>query len=64
MELTKKPSRKDLLRVITELQGMIGNALGLHWNDRDPQGHENGQRLLQEAHDLCIRARSFDPPGE
>lgn len=58
----KKPNRRDLLIVITRLQGLIGQAMSLHGNDRDPHGFEKGQKLLNEAHTLCIEARGFDPP--
>lgn len=60
----KKPSRKDLLKVITRLQVLIGQAEAFHGNDRDPNGHEKGQKALRQAHELCIQARSFDPPTE
>jgi len=59
---TRKPTRKDLLRVITELQKLIGTALMHHGNDRNGNGFELGQKALSEAHTLCIEARSFDPP--
>lgn len=62
--ITKKPSRKDLLRVITELQTLIGTAMSRHGNDRDPHGFEKGQRALEQAHNLCIEARAFDPPTD
>jgi hypothetical protein len=60
--LTKKPSRRELLRVIGVLQGKIGRATAYHANDRDPNGFEKAQVELAKAFDLCIRARSFDPP--
>jgi hypothetical protein len=63
MEMTKKPSRKDLLKVIEHLQGLIGAAHQLHANDRNPMGFEEGQNKLEEAHELCILARSFDKPS-
>jgi hypothetical protein len=64
MNLTKKPSRKDLLKVIAELQQLVGSAHGLHANDRNPMGFEEGQKKLEAAHELCIQARSFDPPTD
>nr|WP_280971437.1 hypothetical protein [Cupriavidus gilardii]WDE72675.1 hypothetical protein [Cupriavidus gilardii] len=64
MEITKKPTRKELLMVITELQGLIGRAMARHGNDRDRDGYEKGQKLLEQAHELCIQARTFDPPTD
>lgn len=64
MKVNKKPNRKEMLAIITELQLLIGKAIGLHGNDRDPNGYEKGQKILEEAHQLCIEARSFDPPTD
>lgn len=64
LTVTRKPTRKDLLRVITELQNLVGQAMGTHANDRDRNGFEKGQKVLEEAHELCIRARAFDPPTD
>lgn len=50
--------------VITELQGLIGRAMARHGNDRDRDGYEKGQKLLEQAHELCIQARTFDPPTD
>lgn len=62
MQVAKKPTRKDLLVIIGELQTLIGSAHGLHANDRNPMGFEDGQKKLEQAHELCIQARSFDKP--
>lgn len=64
MKITKKPSRHDLLVVITQLQGMIGRASQLHGDDRNRNGFEKGQSVLEDAHQLCIEARSFDKPTD
>jgi len=64
MRVTKKPSRRDLLRVITELQHLIGQASAYIGNDRNPNGYEQGMKTLEQAHTLCIEARSFDPPTD
>ncbi len=58
----KRPHRRDLLKVITKLQTLIGKAQALHGNDRNPNGFEQGQDTLNEAFNLCLDARSFDPP--
>jgi uncharacterized protein (DUF1778 family) len=59
-----KPTRAVLLRVVEELQNLIGQASAHHGNDRDPDSFELGQKALEQAHDLCIQARSFDPPPQ
>lgn len=64
MEVKKKPTRKDFLKILGELQRLIGKAKGLHANDRNPMGFEYGQNALEEAHELCISASQFDPPVE
>lgn len=64
MEITKKPTRKELLQVITELQRLVSAARTHHGNDRDPNGFEKGQNKLTEAFELCVQARSFDPPTD
>lgn len=64
MIVSKKPTRRDLLKVVTELQALISKGRSLHGNDRNPHGFEQGQNVLQEAFELCIAARSFDPPTD
>jgi hypothetical protein len=64
MKITRKPSRKQLLLAIGELQTLIGDAIALHNNDRNRHGFEQGQKALAEAFELCIDARSFDPIQE
>lgn len=58
----KKPTRKELLVIITELQGLIGEAWSFHNNDRDAHGFEKAAKLLETAHNLCIEARAHDRP--
>lgn len=64
IKITKKPSRRELLKVITELQTMISRGRSLHANDRNPHGFEQGQNILEEAFNLCLDARSYDPPTD
>ena len=64
MKLTKKPSRRELLKVVTELQSLIGDALGAHYNDRDPNAFHKVKAPLDKALELCVHARSFDPPTD
>jgi hypothetical protein len=58
----QKPTRRDLLIVVTRLQSLISGAATAHGNDRDPSGFEKGQAALAEAFTLAVDARSFDPP--
>lgn len=64
MKITKKPSRRELLKVVSELQDLIGDAIGAHANDRDPDAFVKVQTPLESALELCIQARSFDPPTD
>jgi len=57
-----RPNRRDLAVVIGRLQDLIGCAKSFHDNDREPDGFEIGQKLLQEAFELCIEALCYDPP--
>lgn len=53
---------KHLLRVISDLQSMIGSGIGHHDNDRDMMGFEKAQRTLQAAFELCIKTTGeYDP---
>lgn len=62
MDVVSKPTRKDLLRVLTELQDLIGEALAAHDNDRDPDSQVKVRTPLTKGFELCVQARSFDPP--
>ena len=64
MDVTRKPTRKDLLRVVSELQNLIGEAMAAHDNDRDPDSQLKVRAPLAKGFDLCVRARSFDPPSD
>lgn len=64
MQITKKPSRRELLKVVSELQDLIGEAVAAHANDRDPDAFVKVQTPLEKAFELCIQARSFDPPTD
>ena len=60
--IRQKPNRKELVAVIQELQGLIGQAKGAALNDRDPNRMDNIQNPLGRAFDMCVDALSFDPP--
>jgi hypothetical protein len=59
--MSKRPSRSDLLGAIDSLQGLIGMAMGAN-GDRNPNRKAKVDDLLHRAHDLCVEARSGDPP--
>ncbi len=58
----RRPTRRDLLIVITRLQDLVSDAVSHAGDDRDPNRFGNTMRPLKEAHELCIDARGFDPP--
>jgi len=60
--MKRKPTRRDLLIVISRLQDVIGKSTAAHGNDRDPNGFEEGMKALDEAFRLCIEASSQDDP--
>lgn len=57
-----KPTRADLLRVIEELQHLVGVGMAAAQNDRAPDRAAQIQGALKKAFDLCVAARSMDPP--
>jgi hypothetical protein len=60
--MKRKPTRRDLLIVIGRLQGLIGLTKASYWDDRQTNRAETVITPLKEAEELCIEARSFDPP--
>ena len=61
MNALRRPTRRDLLLVIGRLQDKIGRARGAN-NDRNPNRFAEIDGVLQEAQELCVAARSYDPP--
>lgn len=58
-----QPSRRDLLLIIGELQSLLGQIQAVD-TDRNQRREDDKQPLFKRAHELCIDARSFDPPIE
>lgn len=56
------PSRNDLLGVVSRLQDLVGQAIAGYLNDSVEDRHEGVMKPLEEAHKLCIAARSGDAP--
>lgn len=46
---------KKLLIGIGKIQHWIGSAKGYHGDDRDRNGFEKGQKLLEKAFKECVR---------
>ena len=57
----RRPTRRDLLVVVGELQNLIGLALAYN-NDRNPDKQANVDDALGQALTFCIEARGQDPP--
>ncbi len=62
--MKKKPTRRDLLIVIGQLQTSIGRIASAANNDRSQNRIEVVNEESDRAFELCIEARSFDPPIE
>lgn len=62
MTKRSKPTRRDLLLVIGELQDLIGHIGSSYNNDRGPERAQLVQDAVARGMSLCILARSFDPP--
>ena len=60
----RKPTRRDLLVVVSRLQTLIGRAHACAGNDQDKNRLANTQGVLNEAFELCLAARSQDPPAD
>jgi hypothetical protein len=58
-----RPTRRDLLLVIGELQTLVGQTISAY-SDRNPERARDIANFTGRAHDLCVEARSFDPPIE
>lgn len=58
----KRPSRTELLDVISELQSIVGNAKNAFHNDRAPDRSNQVVEPLERGFELCVNALAFDPP--
>jgi hypothetical protein len=57
-----RPTRRDLLIVLSRLQTIIGRSKSLAQNDRNPNRLENLLSQLDSGFDLCLDVLEFDPP--
>lgn len=53
---------RKLLIVIGRIQDLSGRATSHHYNDRDPDGFEKGQKCLEEINRLCIEVTGLYAP--
>lgn len=58
-----KPSRKQLVQAIRDLQVLVGSIGAAYGNDRDPHRADRIHVLVKQAEELAIRAIAHDPPG-
>lgn len=63
MKFKKKPTRRELLKVVEELQGVL-EELKMSFHDRNPNRAEEITTLIEKGWNLCYHVRSFDPPSE
>jgi len=60
-KIKKKPTRSQLLAVVFELQGLVGQARA-HYRPRCPSHPvERVEEALEKAAALCIATTQFDP---
>lgn len=57
----RKPTRRDLLIVIGRLQDIVG-AIKAVDHDRNQNRADDKEPLFKKAFDLCVEARSYEPP--
>lgn len=62
MKIERKPTRRELLMILSKVQDLTGAAHGLHANDKNRMGFEYGQSKIMEAFELCVQASQFDSP--
>lgn len=58
----RRPGRSDLIAVITSLQSLVGAAKSA-MHDRNPNREAEVKGYLDQAHALCVEARSYDSPA-
>jgi hypothetical protein len=61
MAKLRRPTRTDLLAVVGHLQEVLGALLAAK-GDRNPNRAAEMAQLADYGLNVCIQARSFDPP--
>jgi len=62
MTQRRRPTRRDLLVVVGQLQDAIGRLSAVTNNDRSPTRADDLKPLFAAAFDLCVAATAHDPP--
>lgn len=53
---------KTILTKVEKIQSLVGEAKGLHDDDRNSSSREKAQKNLEEAFELCLEITSmYDP---
>ena len=61
-QMIAKGNTRKIIRMVNEVDDLIGRAHALHANDRDPNGFEKAQNCLIDALGLCRDIRDmYDP---
>ena len=55
---------KRIIQTVGQVQGLIGSAINLHWDDINPSSFEKAQNKLSEAFDLCVKITGMYDPLE
>ncbi len=55
--------RRELIIAFAEIQGLIGEAMGLLDNDRSDSARGEARRKLDRALGLCVEATADDRPA-
>lgn len=61
--MRKRPTRRDLLLVVGELQTIIGQ-ISESAGDRNPNRAADIETYVKKGFQLALDARNFDPPTE
>ena len=60
----RKPTRGDLIALLTWAASEAGTAKNEHDNDRSRTGFEDGQRRLEQLRDRLFEAAGHFPPAK
>lgn len=60
--MKRRPTRKDLLKVISRLQDLTGVARAIATDDRNKNRYAKTDKALETAFNLCVEALGQDPP--
>ncbi|WP_103108584.1 hypothetical protein [Brevibacillus reuszeri] len=53
---------REIIKLVDEIQTLVGNAKSLHDDDQNRDGHAMAQQQLEKAFEKCIQIRGmYDP---